>query len=141
MRVLCIIATLLVVSACDPGAVKRVRLLIPALTGSGDKVPLENHTVRDAVGIVDAVVKEYGLRPDTNEQTRETRVIRQYAAGLLYHPPPGASRLNCRVELALQGLEVLFVEFPKWRSSPDVVKMRNEIRSEFVNQFGEGSVR
>src|SRR5207302_39503 len=83
MRILCMMATLVVVSACDPGAIKKVRLQVPALTGSENKVPLENHTIRDAVGIVDAVVKRYGLGPDTNEQTRETRVIRRYAAGPL----------------------------------------------------------
>jgi hypothetical protein len=139
MRFLWLIATLVVITGCDPGAIKSVRLQVPALAGSGE--PLQNPTVRDAVGIVDSVVERYGLHPDTNGLAHDTRTIRLYVPGPLYRPPPGATTLDCRVELAPELLEVLFVEFPKLRSSSNVVKMQKEIRTEFVNQFGKDNVQ
>lgn len=138
MRALWMLAALLFISACDPGAIKRVRLHVPALAGS--KEPLHDASVRDAIRIVDSVVAGYGVHPDTNQLINEGQVIRQYAAGSLYRPPPGGSSLDCRVELERQDLEVWFVEFPKWRSSTSVIKMRNEIRAEFVKQFGTENV-
>jgi hypothetical protein len=140
MRSLGLMTTLIFISACDPAAIKTVRLHVPALAGSRE--PVEDPTVRDAIRITDSVVDGYGLCPITNQLTPATEVIRQYAAGRLYRPPSGASSLNCRVELDGRGIEVLFVEFPRyWRSSTNVVKMRDEIRAEFVKQFGKENVR
>ena len=146
MRVSLSIFALLFICGCDPAAMKRVNLGLAAPAGSpasgmSASVSVESSEVQQALEIVDGVVHRHGLGSSGEYPVREANVIRWY--GLTVAQVQAAKRpsLTCRVYLNGRELQVLFVEFPKWASSTDVVEMRDDIRSQFVKAFGKERVR
>ena len=140
MRAASLISVLVLLCGCDPGAIKRVSMSLPAQTGTrstqeADRVLVEHADARRALQIVDAVVKPHGLALGEGAK-HEPQGIAYYG-----RPPVGnGPGLSCTVTLEEKNLVVAFVEFPKWRSSPEVIQMRNTIRSEFTNAFGKAKV-
>jgi len=146
MRVTLLIFTLFVFCGCDPAAMKRVRLGLAAPAGSpaGGKsasVSVESPEVQQALGIVDSVVRRYGLESGGEYPDHKADVVCWYGFSVPQAQASKRPSLTCRVYLKGRDLEVLFVEFPKSTSSPDVLDMRDDIRSQFQSQFGKERVR
>jgi hypothetical protein len=145
MRVLLLILAWPLLCGCDPGAMKRVRLSVaapagPAPAATATSVSVEDSEVPDALKIVNAVVRGSGLGSGGDYPDPQAHVIRWYGLTTAQVQAAGRPSLTCRVYLREENLEVLFTEFPKWTSRPDVVKMRDEIRAQFIERFGRERV-
>ncbi len=145
MRVLLVGLACSLICGCDPAATKRVRLITAALAGStptaaGTSVSVDDSDVQAALNIVETVVHRCGLDSGGDYPDPQAGVIRWYGLTAEQARATGRPSLTCRVFLRGQSLEVLFTEFPKWTSSPDVVGMRDQIRSQFIERFGRERV-
>ena len=146
MRVALFIFTLLALCGCDPVAMKRVNLGLVAPAGSppsemAASVTVESSEIQQALEIIDAVVHRRGLVSGGEYPDHQANVIRWYGLAVPQAQAARRSSLTCRIYLKGRELEVLFAEFPKASSSPDVVEMQDEIRAQFVKTFGKERVR
>ncbi|MEW6304233.1 MAG: hypothetical protein AB1705_12220 [Verrucomicrobiota bacterium] len=140
MRTIALISVLIAVAlcGCDPIATAQVRLQLRSPQQADVGVSVDSAEVREALAIMDAVVKRHGFQlahGDSNPAERGFK--RRY--GLLYAPNrPG---IACNIEPTATGMKISFSEFGIWTSSAEAKSVATDVRAALIAAYGESRVR
>ena len=136
----------ILVSGCDPLALKRVRLQYPNPPMAGSTLTVDLTDTQAALLTLDTVLVRHGfhLRHDYTDQ-REHGFIRNYA--LSFPPAPIAGHpylrpsIMCHISLTSRGLQIDIGEFGYWTSSEEAKSAYQDVRATLIAKYGKSNVR